>query len=406
MFGFMQPSIRVGLVDNGAFGLRLEGDYDIDCSESQICYTPWDDSCYAEVSGIKIGRDFHWQRDMVLRFKGRMMLQKRDDGSSSLINILPVEEYLRSVISSEMNPNAHPEFLKAHAIISRSWLLRMISTPRCRSSVDAESCGHVKIKEKSDNETLIRHISWTDVEAHKHYDVCCDDHCQRYQGITHINQEASDAVAQTHGLVMVDEDGQVADARFYKCCGGTTERFSSAWQDKDFHYLQSVVDPYCDPSQMTEQERQKILTTILKDYDAETTDFFTWIAKVTASQVAERLKSKFNLSVGGVVDIKPLKIGDSGRIVELIVEGADSSVVIGKELAIRKLLSDSHLYSSAFTIDRQLVEKEIVFTLKGKGWGHGVGLCQIGAAIMAERGYSCEQILRHYYPGIKLEKRY
>ena len=205
---------------------------------------------------------------------------------------------------------------------------------------------------------------------------------------------------------MVDEDGQVADARFYKCCGGTTERFSSAWQDKDFHYLQSVVDPYCDPSQMTEQERQKILTTILKDYDAETTDFFTWIAKVTASQVAERLKSKFNLSVGGVVDIKPLKIGDSGRIVELIVEGADSSVVIGKELAIRKLLSDSHLYSSAFTIDRQLVEKEIVFTLKGKGWGHGVGLCQIGAAIMAERGYSCEQILRHYYPGIKLEKRY
>lgn len=389
-----QPQVRVGIVDGGSFGLRLEGVYDVDASEDSVCYCPTSNDCYAEVSGIKIGKDFHWQREMTQRFHGRIMIKRVNDEKSILINMLSAEEYLESVISSEMNPNAHPEFLKVHAIISRSWLLKMLRMPRIKRSQDFTSRnGEI--------------ISWTDVEAHSDYDVCADDHCQRYQGITRVNDAAIRAVRQTSGIILADDNDNIVDARFSKCCGGRSELFSSAWQNVDFDYLQPIDETYCDPAQMTHDEKEKIIHTILNDFDAETDDFFAWTTEVSASDVKRNLMTKFNVAIGDVINLKASKRGPSGRIVELLVEGSNGNIVIGKELNIRRLLSDSHLYSSAFEAEKIINDKgEIVFRLVGRGWGHGVGLCQIGAAIMAERGYSYIDILKHYYNGVKLEKIY
>lgn len=389
-----QPLVRIGIADGSSFGLRLDGVYDVDASEEMICYIPTSQECYAEVSGIKIGNGFHWQREMIQKFRGRIIIKRVDNDKSILINMLPAEEYLESVISSEMNPNAHPEFLKVHAIISRTWLLNMLKKPRVK---------------RLQNDTLLngKIISWTDVESHSDYDVCADDHCQRYQGITRINDAAINAVRHTAGLIMVDQNGDIADARFSKCCGGRSELFSSAWQNVDYNYLQPISETYCDPSQMTIEEKSKIINTILNDFDAETNDFFTWNRIITASEIKCNLLKKFAISIGEVTDIRAHRRGPSGRIIELEVEGSNDNIVIGKELSIRRLLSDTHLYSSAFDIEKIINdEKEIIFRLNGRGWGHGVGLCQIGAAIMAERGYSYTDILKHYYNGVKLEKIY
>lgn len=389
-----QPLVRVGIVDGGSFGLHLEGIYDVDASEDSVCYCPTSNECYAEVSGIRIGKNFHWQREMTQRFHGRIMIKRINDEKTILINMLPAEEYLESVISSEMNPNAHPEFLKVHAIISRSWLLKMLRMPRI-------NCSHDFTFQNGEI------ISWTDVEAHRDYDVCADDHCQRYQGITRVNDAAIRAVRQTSGIILADDNDDIVDARFSKCCGGRSELFSTAWQDVDFDYLRPIDETYCDPAQMTPDEKDKIIHTILNDFDAETDDFFSWTTEVYASDVKRNLMTKFNVSIGDIININALKRGSSGRIVELVVEGSNGNIVIGKELNIRRLLSDSHLYSSAFDAEKIINDNgEIIFRLVGRGWGHGVGLCQIGAAIMAERGYSYIDILKHYYKGIKLEKIY
>lgn len=389
-----QPLVRVGIVDGGSFGLHLEGIYDVDASEDSVCYCPTSNECYAEVSGIRIGKNFHWQREMTQRFHGRIMIKRINDEKTILINMLPAEEYLESVISSEMNPNAHPEFLKVHAIISRSWLLKMLRMPRI-------NCSHDFTFQNGEI------ISWTDVEAHRDYDVCADDHCQRYQGITRVNDAAIRAVRQTSGIILADDNDDIVDARFSKCCGGRSELFSTAWQDVDFDYLRPIDETYCDPAQMTPDEKDKIIHTILNDFDAETDDFFSWTTEVYASDVKRNLMTKFNVSIGDIININALKRGPSGRIIELVVEGSNGNIVIGKELNIRRLLSDSHLYSSAFDAEKIINDNgEIIFRLVGRGWGHGVGLCQIGAAIMAERGYSYIDILKHYYKGIKLEKIY
>lgn len=388
-----EPLVKVGLSESGSFGLKLVGQYDIDSLEDSIHYIPTSNDSYAEVSGMNIGKEFHWQRAQVQHFKGSLLLRRLQNGQSILINLLPAELYLESVISSEMNPNSNIEFLKAHAIISRSWLMKMLDLKRDRLN-------------RRNNTKNGRYISWTDIESHLYYDVCADDHCQRYQGISRVNEVARKAVSETRGIVMLDKDEKIVDARFSKCCGGKTELFSSVWQDMDYDYLQSLEDDFCNPYLMSIDEKQKLNNTILNDYDSETKDFFEWEVVVSSSQIRENLNEKFNINIGDILDIIPCKIGDSGRIVELLIEGSFNRIYIGKELMIRKLLSDTHLYSSAFEITKRVVHNEILFLLKGHGWGHGVGLCQIGAAIMAERGYKYKDILDYYYKNIKLQKLY
>lgn len=393
MFG-CQPMVRVGIVENSGFGIRLIGDYDINAGDDFVSYTPTSHESYAEISGVEIGKDFHWRRIETQRFNGLIMVKKNGSGKTSLINIIPSESYLKSVISSEMNSNSHLEFLKAHAIISRSWLMRMLQNRRCECNCQTSVQDNTK------------YIAWTDVSLHNDFDVCADDHCQRYQGLTRISDSAVKAVDATKGIVMVDNSGEIVDARFSKCCGGRTERFSSCWQDKDYDYLQMIEDKFCDPSRMSESERNKIFVTILNDYDAATTDFYRWKTDIFADEIKDNLKNKFGINVGEILSLTPMLRGDSGRIVELKIEGSKSNVTIGKELSIRKLLSNTHLYSSAFDIIPYETVDGKMFQLHGQGWGHGVGLCQIGAAVMAERGYSCHDILKYYYKGINFETIY
>lgn len=384
-----QPMVRVGLVEEGGFGLRLEGRYDINAGDDFVSYVPMSEDSYVVVDNVEIGKGFHWNRKQQQMFKGILMIRKPDEGKSMLINVLPVEKYLLSVISSEMNPESHIEFLKAHAVISRSWVMRMLS--KKNKSFTDDRC--------SENSRV---IDWTDNEKHILFDVCADDHCQRYQGIGFVNENAEKAVVETCGLVLTDAYGEICDTRFSKCCGGKTELFSSCWQPINFHYLQPVDDCFCNPSLFSDTEKLKIKTSILKGYDSETADFYRWTVDIKKEKIAENLKKYFGKSVGLVCDLQIVKRGSSGRIVELNVIGTERNIIVGKELAIRKLLSDTHLYSSDFEIENH----DSYFRLTGKGWGHGVGLCQIGAAIMAERGYTCEEILQYYYKGSKLTKLY
>ena len=316
------------------------------------------------------------------------------------VNIISIEDYLVSVISSEMSPNASLEFLKAAAVISRSWVVGKI-IDRSKTATRMTTTPPPARKEQGTEELEPSLITWQDHEDHTLYDVCADDHCQRYQGVTKAtNPNAKRAVEETRGEVLTYQ-GEVCDCRFSKCCGGRMEEFSTCWQDKDMPYLQALEDR--DPKDGTilcDTSDPAILSQVLNDYDQETADFYRWTVTYTQEQLSDLLSRKLDHNFGQIVELKPLKRGKSGRICELQIVGTKASLTIGKELTIRSALSESHLYSSAFD-----VEMSYSPTLKGKGWGHGVGLCQIGAAVMGAKGYTYREILAHYYPNTVIEKR-
>lgn len=334
------------------------------------------------VANALIGVGFHWQRRVPLTFAGTMCVAGTPDCGISLINRLPLELYLESVVSSEMNPQAPAELLRAHAIISRSWALgKILHTHTHSSEGKKHTPGDV--------------TDWEDTGTHSLYDVCNDDHCQRYQGVGAVTRRAAEAVRSTRGMVLTDRNGDIADARFSKCCGGHTEYFSTCWQPISPDYLQPVSDPWCDPAGLTPEELDMLFSQALKGYDsATTTDYYQWTGVVHKDSLARRASALAGQDIGDITSIAPLHRGVSGRIDRLLINGSLHSLTVGKELTIRRLLSKECLKSSTFDI----TDAGDVFELKGRGWGHGVGLCQIGAAVQAMRGRKAEDILSYYYP--------
>ncbi len=358
--------------------------------------------------GVTIGVDFHWERKVTQKFAGTLKFIV-DGDKVTAVNIVGVEDYLLSVISSEMKASAGLEFLKAHAVISRSWVMAQVDHRRGQSLRQAQGPAPVaepaiSVAEpvKATNED--EYIKWFDHDDHTLFDVCADDHCQRYQGLTMaVGNTVRKAIDQTWGLVLTFE-GEICDARFSKCCGGRMELFSTCWEDKDYPYLQALPDtPDCQEGGdvFCDTKDEKILSQVLNDYDLETKDFYRWRTEYSRAEVSDLIHRRSGIDFGTVRDLVPIERGPSGRLKRLKVIGDKKSMVIGKELIIRRWLSDSHLKSSAF--DVKWIGDQLI--LDGAGWGHGVGLCQIGAAVMASRGYSYDQILFHYYPGSKLERR-
>ena len=335
-----------------------------------------------------------------------------EDGQLTAVNHLPVEDYLLSVIASEMSAEAPLELLKAHAVISRSWVLRM------KQGLSSSEGGTLRADLPWERD----YEKWYGGGSHRFYDVCADDHCQRYQGLTRLRGTAMEkarlAVSQTAGQVLVypakrpDGEKEICDTRFYKCCGGHTELFSTCWEEEDKPYLASVEDPYC------AQATPEILAQVLNDYDVATRDWYQWEERYSREEISRLIAQKSGYTIGTLQYIKPLETGPSGRHKRIALCGDQRSLIVGKELEIRRLLSLSHLKSSAFEVtyedaDGKPVELKIDeegnlqtdwsrLVLRGKGWGHGVGLCQIGAAVMASRGFDYKQILAFYYPGSRL----
>ena len=370
------------------------------------------------VHAVTIGINFHWQRQEDQQFKGRLRIERNPTGKLLVINEVSVEDYLASVISSEMSATAHPELLKAHAIISRSWLLAQL--PAWRAT---------RIAQRPPGWQGQELVNWYDRDNHQRFDICADDHCQRYQGIAKATAaHVYAAINATAGVVLSHGD-ELCDARFSKSCGGFTELFSAAWQDAEVPYLQAFYDgetfppayglPLSDeahaenwirhePAAFCCTNDQTILQRILPSLDQATADFYRWRVTLAQDELQSLLRQKLNLELGAIRALEPLQRGASGRLTKLRIVGERGTVSIGKELEIRRALSPSHLYSSAFIVEahRQTAGVPAAFTLLGAGWGHGVGLCQIGAALMAERGYSYQQILQHYYRGAALTQLY
>lgn len=366
---------------------------------------------------VTIGVTFHWERKEEQTFSGDLMLLPAGNRTLTAVNKLPVEEYLASVVSSEMSGEAPTEFLKAHAIASRSWLVAMLLRGRQKAN-EGRATGHP-----------IRHegeiIRWYDREDHDHFDVCADDHCQRYQGVTRLAAgRAAEAVRATRGVFLV-RDGEICDARYHKACGGMTEDYATCWEEKAVPYLSHVPDaatPLAPIRTEADAERwilsrpavycnagePKLLDRILPAFDRETADFFRWQVSYPREELEGILREKSGIDFGVLQNIAPLERGPSGRIRRLRIEGSSVTQIVGKELEIRRWLSPSHLKSSAFivSVTRRPSGVPARFTLYGAGWGHGVGLCQIGAAVMAERGCKAEEILRHYFRGTASVKRY
>lgn len=344
---------------------------------------------------VRIGIGFHWDRKEDQLFEGTMEIRDNGDGTKTAINTLDVEDYLTSVITSEMSATSSIELLKAHAVISRSWVLR----PMVNKEVKNQKS---EVRNHKSQITNTRRVMWYERDAHVGFDVCADDHCQRYEGITRRDEhpEAArrvrEAVEATRGVVLVDptENETICDTRFYKCCGGRTELFENAWADRHYRYLESVECPYCNTKDA------RVLRQVLNNYDQETQDFYRWTVRYKAEELAKIVREKSGIDFGEIEQLKALKRGPSGRIYELEIVGSKKRMIVGKELEIRKWLSKTCLYSSAFEVERDGTE----WLLRGKGWGHGVGLCQIGAAVMADKGYDFKQILAHYYPGAQLKK--
>jgi SpoIID/LytB domain protein len=343
--------------------------------------------------GVTIGVGFHWERQQDQTFAGSLKFIV-EDGKVTAVNRVGIEDYLVSVISSEMKASASLEFLKAHAVISRSWLLSQMEARRRGKSADAP----LKLPQAPGE--MIR---WWDHDDHKLFDVCADDHCQRYQGLTNaVGENVRRAVDGTWGQVLM-YGGDICDARFSKCCGGRMELFSTCWEDRDYPYLQALPDTpgekpdgkcFCDTSD------EGILSQVLNDYDLETKDFYRWEVRYDRAQLSELVGRRTGVTFGEICDLIPVERGPSGRISRLKVVGTTCTMMVGKELMIRKMLSESHLKSSAFDVEWQ--GDEVV--LRGRGWGHGVGLCQIGAAVMSCQGYGYREILGHYYPGANIER--
>ncbi len=358
---------------------------------------------------VTIGSRFHWERTEDQTFEGDLILLPRNDGTIAVINEIPLEDYLKSVISSEMSSGAPMEFLKAHAILSRSWLLAALDRKKKTKETSKSS-------EKITDEEVIR---WYDREDHDLFDVCADDHCQRYQGITKIvSRQAEEAVRETRGMVLTYQN-EICDARYSKACGGLTENFDTAWDDRRVTYLGSISDGSVQHHAIGREEEasawilsapdvycntkdERLLKKILPDFDRETKGFFRWRVEYSRSELEEILREKSGFDFGTLKEIVPITRGPSGRISRLKIVGSKRSIVVGKELEIRRWLSRTHLYSSAFVVTLEAGR----FTFHGAGWGHGVGLCQIGAAVMATRGFSADEILKHYYRGVKIQKVY
>lgn len=341
------------------------------------------------VDNLLIGEGFHWEREISALLHGKAEMLQQPQGNISMVNRLPVEKYVESVIGSEMSGDAPVEFLKAHAVISRSWAMRKI-IGGSRGTV----CGSLRIEKQGETIAI---TEWEEADSHKGFDVCSDDHCQRYQGLTD-SPNASEAVAETEGLILADGKGEIADTRFSKCCGGMTEWFSTCWDNSDKPYLVSKRDQWCDLSELAADEKEKTLRAILKDYDRETIDFKDWKTETDGTRISEALNRKYKIDIGNVLHLCPMMRGGSPRINRLRIVGSRGTVEIGKTLAIRRLLSAQCLKSSWFNI----TESGGKFIIGGHGWGHGVGLCQIGAARMALSGKNFIEILEFYYPGTKL----
>jgi SpoIID/LytB domain protein len=360
---------------------------------------------------VAIGREFHWERLQSQRFGGGLLIDTCGGKTITAINRIGLESYLESVICSEMSPDSDAEFLKAHCVISRSWLLAQLELKRA-AGISASSAD----------------TAFTDAAAHNNFDVCNDDHCQRYHGISRVNAAAQQALAETLGRVLVF-NGKICDTRFSKCCGGLSERFSTCWQDVDFEYLAPVADcaqgseEFLPPVSLEADARRFILASpssfcnvtdtgllsrVLPDFDCETKQFFRWSVTLSQDELGALLYQKTGIDFGGITSLTPLGRGSSGRIFKLRISGTKTEKVLAKELAIRRALSPSHLYSSAFIIEPSGEKNGIPasFTLRGAGWGHGVGLCQIGAAAMAAQGYSYTAILAHYFKGAELKALY
>ena len=372
-------------------------DYSSNRAEVQEMQEYW---CHTEpftLEQVTIGKQFHWQQQEDQVFRGALHIIARE-GQLHAINLIPVEEYLKSVISSEMAATNSLELLKAHAVISRSWVLRQVNSQQ--STVNSQQ----SIVNSPD-----RIIQIWDHTDHHLYDVCADDHCQRYQGITRqVSPLVQEAVEATRGMVLTDAEGKICDARFSKCCGGRTELFSTCWQDLDYDYLAEVEDPYCSPQFIAQLPGglSAVLSQVLNAYDQETVDYHDWEVSYSQTQLSDLIERKLGLGLGDIQALEPVERGVSGRIKLLRIVGSLKAVEIGKELLIRKALSETHLLSSWFDVEVSEQEGQKHFTLRGHGWGHGVGLCQIGAAAMALQGFTAEQILAHYYPSAVLTTLY
>lgn len=404
---------------------------------------PQNSSTYFELIDVTIGINFHWERKEIQRFKGELRIIIEDDKLTA-INVISIEEYLTSVISSEMSATASLELLKAHAVISRSWLLNKLGINKWKAHNDEVETNPTLIDSQlissqlTDSQhvnsqlTSSQFIKWYDHEAHTNFDICADDHCQRYQGITRASTpQAIEAVSATRGETLMYEGG-ICDARFSKCCGGAFEEFQNCWENVKHPYLIGQRDRKIggdneigtklpdltieaeaenwirtSPGSFCNTQDKKILNQVLNNYDQETADFYRWKVCYSQQELTELIHKRSGIDFGQIVDLIPVERGTSGRLVRLKIVGTLRTLIIGKELEIRRTLSSSHLYSSAFVVDKE-GDGEIPsrFTLTGAGWGHGVGLCQIGAAVMGEKGYDYKEILSHYYPGSNLEKQY
>lgn len=435
-----EPDVQVGIVSaekiqfslNSEYiakGEVIKGNQEVEFSEGgilwngnqyrELTFAPYGENASFSLHNVTIGVNFHWERKETQTFQGTLKLVVEADKICA-INCLSVENYLMSVISSEMKATSSLEFLKAHAVISRSWLLAQIEK---RKRQNSGGNGFFSFIKKDDE--LIR---WYDRDDHTIFDVCADDHCQRYQGITKANNvHVEQAVKETKGQILMSGK-DICDARFSKCCGGVTEEFQYCWEDNPQPYLialRDVKDKNAHINDLTDETQadkwirsdeesfcnthdQKILSQVLNDYDQETSDFYRWHVEYTQEQLSALINDKLKLDFGDIVDLQSIARGKSGRIWKLRIVGTKRSFTIGKELEIRRALSSTHLYSSAFVIDK-FDEKDGVpqrFVLTGAGWGHGVGLCQIGAAVMGEQGYTYDQILLHYYRGAEIKKIY
>ena len=371
-------------------------------AHAQCCFKPQSPDDSFSLKDVVIGVNFHWERKETQTFRGTLKLLAHN-GKIWAINELPVEDYLESVISSEMSATSSLPLLMAHAVISRSWLMSQM-----------ENKARLNTQERHGN----AFIRWYDHTDHTLFNVCADDHCQRYQGITmETSLNVAEAIRRTRGEILT-YGSEICDARFSKCCGGAMEEFQYCWADTPKPYLKAIGDTesetipdltieenarqwiLSEPESFCNTKDKRILSQVLNDYDQETTDFYRWHVSYQQAQLSELVNRKLGVYLGTITDLVPLKRGKSGRIYELKIVGSKQTIVVGKELEIRRALSESHLYSSAFVVDKH----DGVFDIHGAGWGHGVGLCQIGAAVMGDQGYSYDTILKHYYPGAQIEK--
>ncbi len=442
-----QPKIQVGIIAIEELRFSLSGifhsenkedfqpgDYVATIESNQVCLinesgkTFYDNSfilssekndSFFELKNVIIGVDFHWEQQENQQFNGALKFIP-ENGKVRAINVIQLEDYLKSVISSEMSSTSSMALLKAHAVISRSWLLAQIEKTK---SIQTGG-GLYQTSHETENEI----IRWYDREDHHNFDVCADDHCQRYQGITKIHSEkAISAIEETFGEALMF-DNEICDARFSKCCGGISENFENVWEPIRHSYLTKIVDSEFGyttcvdlrveneaenwirnkPHAFCNTTDQQILSQVLPGFDQATTDFYRWKVEYTQSGISELIKKRSGHDFGEIIKLEAVKRGHSARIIQLKITGTKKTLTVGKELEIRKWLSKSHLYSSAFVVDHLEIEsgtpQKIVLT--GAGWGHGVGLCQIGAAVMGEKSFSYYEILNHYFRGAELKKLY